>query len=624
MDGFSQRSGMQALQGAERSVRELEQDKVNASFLEAGDSHLFRNQRMNELTGGHHNVAFARNTGASPLQYNGTNTSAVQGQGYTISGGLDGRSSQIAQEAVASQQAKLTSAQASAAYSLATGTGTNRSSSDFDRWENSLDKSEQKQLSDIQQTIGGMTESAAKSQGWSAEEKAQVDRTLAAGLYAGVDLHGNKGFSGKFLKIFTGVGINAGAEAKLGASISTGESERQTHSAQSLLNAVMSNSDISNYAQNRSLAIGESHRYGTGEEWRDSASRQESFTDSMQRVDSAWQSLSATQTAIEQQQSSLSATGGRSINTGDLVAVTSRGDLELMAHNEDMTRLRDAFDRGVNNIDDLRIAANADMSSLLRAADSGNNAALGAAMHSLDVIANSSKYNAHDAAIGMQILTDRANLVSLAGNSGLPLFGGASSSAAGSFNAHMGGVGAGDAKLAGVSVNRDVLPHPVGKGAVPQPVQPPAVSAPEPVGKAESLLKAGIGVVFGPAAPAVEQALGGLFGAGSSRDGNPPASPMPQGNLDNPDSARALGRDMERSAADDRERIQGTMQGQQRDVLDSGKQDVAGVSNLDPNHGTGMNAWEVLTGGNGDSGMAGQLAQYAKERGFGDEEPKGR
>jgi hypothetical protein len=103
MDGFSQRSGMQALQGAERNVRELEQDKINASFLEAGDSHLFRNQRMNELVGGHHNVAFARNTGPSPLQYNGTNTSALQGQGYTISGGLDARSSQTAQEAVAAQ-----------------------------------------------------------------------------------------------------------------------------------------------------------------------------------------------------------------------------------------------------------------------------------------------------------------------------------------------------------------------------------------------------------------------------------------------------------------------------------------------------------------------------------------
>ena len=628
MDGFSQRSGMQALQGAERSARELEMDKVNAAFLEAGDSHLFRNQRMNELTGAHHNVAFARNTGTSPLQYNGTNTSAVQGQGYTISGGLDRRSSHIAQEAVASQQAKLTSAQASAAYSLATGTGTNRSTSDFDRWENSLDKNEQKQLSDVRQSIGGMTESVAKSQGWSAEEKAMVDRTLAAGVYAGVDLHGDKQFKGKFLKFFTGLSVRAGAEGRFGASVTTGESERQTHSAQSLLNAVMSNSDISSYAQNRSLAIGESHKYGTGEEWRDSESKQESFQNSMQRVDSAWQSLSATQTAIEQQQSSLSATGGRSINTGDLVAVTSRGDLELMAHNEGMTRLRGAFDRGVNNIDDLRIAANADLFSLLRAADSSNTASLDAAMHSLDVIANSSQYNAHDAAIGMQILTDRANLASLATNSGLPSFGGASSSAAGSFNAHMGGIEAGEAKLAGVSVNRDVLPHPVGKGASSQPVQPPVVSAPEPMGRAEAVLKAGIGAMFGPAAPAVQQVIGGLFGGssgtGSSKGGSTTAASTPQGGLDNPDSARALGRDMERSADGDRERIQRTMQGQQRDVLDNGKQDVAGVSGLDPNRGTLVNSVLVFTGGDENSGMAGQLAQSAKEYGLGDAEPKGR
>ncbi len=229
-----------------------------------------------------------------------------------------------------------------------------------------------------------------------------------------------------------------------------------------------------------------------------------------------------------------------------------------MAHNEGMTRLRGAFDRGVNNIDDLRIAANADLSSLLRAADSGNTTSLGAAMHSLDVIANSSQYNAHDAAIGMQILTDRANLSSLATNSGLPSFGGASSSAVGSFNAHMGGIEAGEAKLAGVSVNRDVLPHPVGKGASSQPVQPPVVSAPEPMGRAEAVLKAGIGAMFGPAAPAVEQVIGGLFGGssgtGSSKGGSTAAASTPQGGLDNPDSARALGRAMERSADGDRER----------------------------------------------------------------------
>ncbi|CAK7027450.1 MAG: hypothetical protein DELT_02634 [Desulfovibrio sp.] len=628
MDGFSQRSGMQALQGAERNVKELEQDKVNAAFLEAGDSHLFRNQRMNELVGGHHNVAFARNTGASPLQYNGTNTSAVQGQGYTISGGMDARSSQIAQEAVASQQAKLTSAQASAAYSLATGTGTSRSSSDFDRWENSLDKSEQKHLSDIQQTIGSMTDSVAKSQGWTAEEKAMVDRTLAAGVHAGIDWKSNKQAAGIMAEFFTGKSVNAGADARFGASVTTGESERQTQSAQAMLNAVMSNSDISSYANSRALAIAESHKYGTGDEFRDSTSRQESFQSSMQRVDSASQSLTATKSAIDQQQSSLSATGGRSINTGDLVAVTSRGDLELMAHDEGMTRLRGAFTKGVNNIDDLRIAANADMSSLLRAADSGSTTSLQSAMHGLDVIANSSQYNAHDARIGMQILNDRSNLAAMAADGGVPTFGAASGASAGSFNAHYGAVGAGEAKLGGVSVTRDVLPSPVGGAAAsPEPTQPPVISTPEPApvpSRAETLLKAGIGAVFGPAAPAVEQAVSGLFGGppvggtpsggGVSGGGSSPA-PAPRGGLQNADSARALAQDMEKSAADNRERIQDEMQGTQRDVLANGKEEVAGVSHLDPNRGTIVNTGMVLKGEGGE--IFDQLTQTAKESGFG-------
>lgn len=621
MDGFSQRAGMQALQGAERNVRELEQDKVNAAFLEAGDSHLFRNQRMNELVGGHHNVAFARNTGASPLQYNGTNTSAVQGQGYTISGGLDARSSQIAQEAVASQQAKLTSAQSSAAYSLATGTGTSRSSSDFDRWENSLDKSEQKQLSDIQQTIGSITDSMAKSQGWSAEEKAMVDRTLAAGVYAGVDFHSNKQFAGKILEFTTGVSGKGGIDGRFGANVTTGESERQTQSAQAMLNAVMSNSDISSYAKSRALSIAESHKYGTGDEFKDSSSRQENFQTSMQRVDSAWQSLSATKTAIDQQQRSLSATGGRSINTGDLVAVTTRGDLELMAHNEGMVRLRNAFDRGVNNIDDLRIAANADMSSLLRAADSGSAPSLQSAIHSLDVIANSSQYNAHDARIGMQILNDRTNLSALAANRGVPAFGGATTSASGSINTHLGGVSAGEAKLSGLDVNRDGLPSTSGKGKSPEPTPPPPTSTVEPgPARAGGMLKAGIGAVFGPAAPAIQQALGGLVG------GPPSAAPASggstEGSLHSPDSTRGLEQDMEKRAADNKGRIQDKMQGTQQQVLDSGKQNVAGVSHLDPNRGTLVNTGLVLKGETSE--IIDQLTESAKEKGFGEADKPGR
>lgn len=630
MDGFAQRSGMQALQGAERSARELELDKVNAAFLEAGDSHLFRNQRMNELVSGHHNVAFARNTGASPLQYSGTHTSAVQGQGYTISGGMDARSSQIAQEAVASQQAKLSSAQSSAAYSLATGTGTSRSSSDFDRWENSLDKSEQQQLSDIQQTIGSITESTAKSQGWTAEEKAMVDRTLAAGVYAGVDLHSNKQFAGKILEFTTGLSGKAGVDGRFGASVTTGESEKQTQAAQAMLNAVMSNSDVSSYAQNRALSIAESHRYGTGEEWKADTTQRESFQSSMQRVDSAWQSLSATKTAIDQQQSSLTATGGRSINTGDLVAVTSRGDLELMAHNTGMTRLSDAFARGVNNIDDLRIAANADLSSLLRSADTGNTAALGSAMHSLDVIANSSQYNAHDAMIGMQILSDRSNLAALAGDGGLPAFGTASASASGSYSSASAGLAAGESRLSGVTPNRELGTAPVHSGgsapaASPEPEQPPVIPTPETgMGRTETMLRAGLGAILSPAAPILGPALGSILGGGSGGGSASPAvePPAPQGSLNSPESARGLGDSLARDAAANRENLQQSMQGTQRDVLNSGRQAVDGVSHLDPNRGTLVNTGLVLKGETGD--IIDQLTESANEYGLGDKGDKPR
>ena len=56
---------------------------------------------------------------------------------------------------------------------------------------------------------------------------------------------------------------------------------------------------------------------------------------------------------------------GKNINTGTLLAVTSRADLERMAMPLGMTRLHGELHRGVNAIDSLRIAANADTASLM-------------------------------------------------------------------------------------------------------------------------------------------------------------------------------------------------------------------------------------------------------------------
>ncbi len=111
------------------------------------------------------------------------------------------------------------------------------------------------------------------------------------------------------------------------------------------------------------------------------------------------------------------------------------------------------------------------------------------------------------------------------------------------------------------------------------------------------------------------------LGVGSSVNGNPATAPTPQGGLDNPDSAR---QNMERNAANDRERIQGAMQSQQRDVLDNARQDEANVSERDPHPGTRVNSLSGLAGGDGDAGVAGQLTQSAKERGFVDDAPKRR
>jgi hypothetical protein len=193
-------------------------------------------------------------------------------------------------------------------------------------------------------------------------------------------------------------------------------------------------------------------------------------------------------------------------------------------------------------------------------------------------------------------------------------------------------VNTGEAKLSGLEVKREVLPSPVGKGASSAPAQPPVAAAPESApNRAEVLLKAGIGVVFGPAAPAVGLALDNLFGGTSASpfsdspstasSGSAKASvPPPAGGLQNADSARGLIQDMEKSAAGNQERIQASMRGMQRDVLVSGKQDVAGVSHLDPNRGTLANTGLVLKGEAGE--IIEQLSEKSDEYGLGESDKR--
>ena len=459
-EGFAQRAGMQALVGAERSARELELDKINSAFLEAGDTHLARNARMNELVGGHHNVAFARNTGTSPLQYGGTHTSAVMGQGYTISGGFDAQSSQLSQEAVALQQAKLEAAQSSAAYSLAMGNGVSKGTADFQRFENSLDQSQQKSFNEVQQAVASHVERVAASHGYSGEEVAQTTRALTAAVHAGVNFSSDRQMFGAIAGKLSGVAVEGGARGEAKAGVTTGEMEKATTATQAIIDAMHNDSTINSYSQSRSETLSEAQRMGTGEEWASRASRQEAFTTQMQKVDSAWTNLSATKTSMAQQQASLSANAGRNINTGDLIAVASRGDLEIMAMDSGMARLRGALDRGVTTIDDLRIAANADMSTLLRQADTGNGAALQSAMNGLDVIASSSQYNAQDAGIAKQILQDRSALSSMAHGSGLPSYGAAAAGAQSAYGGHAGGVSSAGSPLQSQDLGRPLQDKP--------------------------------------------------------------------------------------------------------------------------------------------------------------------
>lgn len=144
------------------------------------------------------------------MQYSGTRTTAIEGQGYAIQGGLDAKTSNSLQQAVAKQQAVLHSAHASAAYNFAMGEGTSRGSSQFERWEQGMDESRQNQYSDVKQTISGITERVAKSHGFEGEQVAQAQRVLSAGAYAGVDFSSDKQALGAVFEAFTGSKVGMG------------------------------------------------------------------------------------------------------------------------------------------------------------------------------------------------------------------------------------------------------------------------------------------------------------------------------------------------------------------------------------------------------------------------------
>ena len=69
-------------------------------------------------------------------------------------------------------------------------------------------------------------------------------------------------------------------------------------------------------AQARALAVSDAHRTGTGEEWSQSATKHEGFQSAMQRTNSAWQSLSATQTRMAETQATFFGIGGEEYQYG--------------------------------------------------------------------------------------------------------------------------------------------------------------------------------------------------------------------------------------------------------------------------------------------------------------------
>lgn len=417
-EGFAQRAGMSALPGAERSAKELELDKMNQAFMEAGDVQLARQGRMNDLVGQRTNVAIGNEFGSSPMGTGGSHLQSLAGTGYTIAGGMSAGQEQALQSQVQQSQARSTLASSTAMHQFARGIGTDRSESDYNRVVNTMSEQERQAFDQTKQHTDSKVSEAMKSMGYSAEQVASVQRTVAAEVHAGVST--DKGLTGV---IAGALGFSAGGGIKAGATVQGGESEKIKQDASQVAKVLSNDATTVAYSQSRAQANERAESTGHGTDWRQTHSENETFSNSVQQAETYQREARETFAAVSQHKASLGANANFSIATGSLAAYAQRGDLEALAGVNGMNNLKGLLNSNPTaDVDRLRRAASADLGNLIRKSNDGDDNARSSSIAALESLAaNKSYFHAENADKAAGILKQQGSMLAQAHDTkGLP------------------------------------------------------------------------------------------------------------------------------------------------------------------------------------------------------------
>ncbi len=380
-DGFAQRAGMGALGGAERTAKELENDKINQELMEAGDVQSMRLSQMNQLFRNHTGVAVGNFFGSDPTGAGGSHTASMMGMGMSISQSTSKATLDSLSRQQATNEAIATVAASSMAHDAMKSGSTTQMEAASEAVQNTLTEAETLEMGKVHNEILGFVKQATKESGLTHSEQASVATELAVSAAAGFKFFGT------------------GTEVQASGAFKSLESEVGTEAAKAISQSMSNSQEVNNFAEKRSLAVSQARTNMASSGISASDVETKSFGNKTSIADNA----SSTASFMKSVASSVSATSTAgsnfAFNLGTAAAYLQRDHVEHMASLEGMSSLRSALAENPHaDIDSLRRAAYVDLSAMANGALSGNSTSLANFTGALDTMSGFNNYGMQDAA----------------------------------------------------------------------------------------------------------------------------------------------------------------------------------------------------------------------------------
>ncbi len=356
-DGFAQRAGMGALGGAERTARELENDKINQAFMEAGDTQAMRLSQMNQLISNYTGVGVGNIFGSDPTGAGGSHTASMVGTGSSISGGT----ASAMQNTLSTQVGDSIATSIMASHAAAQNVSTSLTSSETDQLVNSftssMSQSEKEDFAKLESAALDHVQKSSYGENLEYSDQVRLAKQISLGL--GGDI------GGKGILTAGGTGTADSAES---AALKRAASDMMSDSATRHTAESLQKSRSQAYAQAKAHL--ESHGSSTA------FAESNSVSDNISKATSAMQQASHTVSVLDAVSQTSTAGTNFSLNLGSAAAYMQRDQLEDMAGLGGMSTLHSALAANPNmDVDDLRRAAYQDLSVMSGAYADGDAAA---------------------------------------------------------------------------------------------------------------------------------------------------------------------------------------------------------------------------------------------------------